>query len=210
MRNALVTITGQKGSGKTQMSNRLIAAAPRALILDRMYEYENGPIFTDYAESLKHIARHWRAPQFRTVMRYIHDDDYKNFFRFLAETADRCPSLPVSVFVEEADFFMSPHMIDPGLSYLYRYGRHFRINLVTIARGDTDIHRDAVQNADAFVVMRSRKFSREMREKFDAEELERIRELDTLTPDVEPVKGTHYLTYPDDVDPFDLWRKVQT
>lgn len=210
MRNTLLTIVGQKGSGKTQMSKHLSAIAPRLIVIDRLFEYDDGEVFTDYKLALQYLARYWRAPSFRAVVRFTQDDEYKNFFRYLAEISDRCPSLPISVIVEEADFFMSPHMIDPGLSYLYRYGRHFRINVVSIARGDTDIHRDAVQNADAFVVMRSRKFSREMREKFTADELEVIRDLQTLEPGTAPVKGTHYLTYPDDADPFDLWRKVQT
>jgi hypothetical protein len=209
VRNALVTITGQTGSGKSQITTRLIAMTPRVIILDRMFEYESAPIITDYDKSLQYLALNWRAPNFAVSLRYTQDEHYKNFFRYLAELSDRCPSLPVSVVVEEADFFMSPHMIDPGLSYLYRYGRHFRINIITIARGDTDIHRDAVQNAHAFVVMRSRKFSREMREKFDVEELERIRELQTLTPGVTPEKGVHYMVFPDDADLFELWRTAQ-
>lgn len=208
MRNAVITIVGQKGSGKTTFAKALAALSTRHVIIDRLWEYEEGDIMTNYEHALERLAQLWRR-DFRIVVRFRQDQFYSEYFHFLAEVSDRCPFRPVSVTVEEADFFMSPHKIDPHLSYLYRYGRHFKINLISIARGETDIHRDAVANADCFVVFRSHRFSTEMRERFEKEDLQRIRELETLVPGTTPEKDVHYVTYPANVDPFAMWKAVQ-
>lgn len=209
MRNAVITIVGQKGSGKTTFAKILAAMAKRIVIVDRLFEYEDGEIFTNYERSLEHIARHWRG-EFRTVIRYTQDEHWTLFFDFLAKLAHKCPALPVSLLVEEADFFASPHAIEPTLDYLYRYGRHFRINLISVARGDTDLHRSMIQNSDAFVVFRCRRFSHEMRQRFTAEDLQTIRGLDTLTPGAEPKQGKHYLVNPDDAKVSAIWKSAQT
>jgi hypothetical protein len=208
MYNAVVTIVGMKGSGKSTFTKTLIAPTPRAIIIDRLFEYEDGEIYTSYENAIQRLGALWRQ-DFRIIVRFRKDWHYREYFRYLAELSDRAPARPVGLVVEEADFFMKPQFIEPNLSYLFRYGRHFKISLISIARGETDLHRDAIQNADSFVVLRCNRFSKEMRERFDDEQLQVIRKLDTLTPGMSPVKGKHYMTYPDSVDPFELWKGVQ-
>lgn len=213
MRNCVITIVGQKGAGKTQMARRLADQSPRLVIIDRLLEHEGTLVTTSAPKALGYLAENWRG-DFRLVCRFRTELAHAAMFRYLAYTAQRCPTLPVSLMVEECDFFSNAHGMEPTLDYLYRYGRHARINLLAIARNDTDLHRSILSNTDALIAMRVHKFSKEMREKFDAQELSKIRGLTTLTPGVAAVKGTHYYVYPDSKehpnDPFKLWAECQT
>lgn len=209
MRNALITIVGMKGSGKSTLSTLITADTTRLVTIDRMLEHEDGEVFMSYEKAVERLGELWRK-DFRLIVRFREDLHYREYFRYITELSDRCPNRPTSLKVDEADFFMKPQFIEPTLSYLYRYGRHLRVNLISIARGETDMHRDAIQNADSFVVLRCNRFSKEMRERFDDEQLQTIRGLDTLTPGITPVKGQHYMTYPDHIDPFELWKGVQS
>lgn len=209
MRNCVVTVVGQKGSGKTTLAKLLIASAPRAVIIDRLFEHEGDFVTANCEDALDYLATNWRG-QFRLVARFNQDEHYALLFRYLSYTTQKIPAQPISVLIEEEDFFASPASIEPTLDYMYKYGRHSRINLLGVARGDTDLHRSIIGNSDCLISMRMHKFSKEMREKFDASELENLRRMETLTPNLTPIKGTHYLVYPDtpekSVDPFALWR----
>lgn len=215
MRNCVVTIVGQKGAGKSQLSRRLVAHTPRLITLDRMMEYGEGKDFvTSQPEiAIDYLAYNWRA-NFHLVTRFRSDQATALFLRYVAVTAERCPTLPISLRVEEADFYARPQGIEPALGHLYNYGRHARINLVAIARGDTDLHRSIIGNSDFLIACRMHRFSTEMREKFTPEQLAAIRGLKTITPDVaKPVKGTHFLVYPDSAespaDVFASWNDHQ-
>lgn len=211
MRNCVGTILGQKGSGKSTIAKLLMAKVPRAIIIDRMFEHD-GVIFTDAGRALDYLAQNWRG-HFRAVCRFRTDEAYSILLRYVTQTADRCPTLPFSILNDEADKMSSSTWIEPGLDYLYNYGRHYRINLLAVARGDTDLHRSIIGNSDFVIAMRMHKFSKEMREKFDDAERQSLRGMETLTPGTEPVKGTHYLLYPDtpdkSINPFGLWDASQ-
>ena len=207
MRNCILTITGQKGSGKTSLAKHLVKLCSRVIVIDRMVEYD-GEVFNDFESAIDYLAVTWHG-DCQAVVRFDNDLYYRELFRFLFYTASRCPTKPTSVIVEEADFFCSPHAIEPNLEALYKYGRHRHINVASIARGDTDLHRSVLNNSDCIVSFRARKFSRDMRERFTAEELERVQSLETLTPIIEPKAGVHFLTYPPETDPLLVWREAQ-
>jgi hypothetical protein len=212
MRNCTVTILGSKGAGKTQLSRRLLKPCSRLIVLDRMMEHEEGDLITSNPEiAVNFLADNWRG-KFKLVTRFRSDVATGLFLRYVVTTAERVRSLPISIDVEEADFYARPQGIDPGLAALYNYGRHFNVNVMAIARGDTDLHRTIINNSDMIVCCRMQKFSAEMRERFDADQIDRIRRLLTITPAVTPKKGEHYLLYPDDdgaADVFKLWKNAQ-
>jgi len=207
MRNCIITITGQKGSGKTSFAKQLAKKCSRLIVVDRMVEYE-GDTFSNFDDAIDYLAVRWYG-DCAAIIRFDNDLYYRELFRFLFYAASRCPTKPTSVIVEEADFFCSPHAIEPNLEALFKYGRHRHINLVSIARGDTDLHRSVLNNSDCIVSFRARKFSRDMRERFTADELERVQSLETLTPEMEPKNGVHFLVYPPDTDPLALWEEAQ-
>jgi len=209
VRNCTITIVGQKGSGKTTFARQLAELAPRVIIVDRFFEYP-GAVATDFASAVDYLAANWRN-RFRLVCRFSNDLYHRELFRYLVVTARRCPTLPIAVVLEEADFFADPTAIEPVIAYAYKYGRHWRLNFLAVARGDTDLHRIVINNSDCLVAFRSRKFSGNMRTMFAQEDLQRIMKLETHTPLVRglPTKDRHYLTYPDDADPVALWRAAQ-
>lgn len=207
MRNCVVTIVGQKGAGKTQIARRLLALSSRVIILDRLNEHDGQMITSNPERAIDYLAHQWRAP-FRLVTRFRSEIATGLFLRYVATTMERCKTLPISLLVEEADFYASPQGIEPALGYLYNYGRHFACNLIAVARGDTDLHRSIVANSDFLVACRMHRFSGEMREKFASVpiEISQVRNLKTVTPDVSPVKGEHYVLYPDSQEsPSDLF-----
>lgn len=203
----MLTILGQKGAGKTTFARWLLAQTPRAVVVDRFLEYE-GAVTGSYDAALDYLAANWRG-QFRLVCRFTSDLYYREMFRFLTYTAEKAPTLPISLIVEEADFFARTHYIEPSLHTAYNYGRHWDINLISVARVDTALHRDVIHCSDVLVVFRTRKFNADMRERFSQEELQRLIHLEQLVPGVAPVKGKHYLTYPADDDPVQAWLSCQ-
>lgn len=194
MRNCIVTVVGKKGSGKTTFAISLVDESPRVVIIDRMYEYENGIVCTSYDMVLDALSKYWRG-DFRVICRLRSDMEYAMVFRFLTDAIQRCPTTPISLVVEEADFFASPQRIEPTLDYIYRYGRHYYINVLAVARGDTDLHRSMIQNADRIVMFQSHRFSSEMRERFTDEERATARKLKTAEWGTVPVEGVNYLEY---------------
>lgn len=207
MRNCVLTVLGQKGSGKTSFTRWLVQQTPRVVVVDRFLEY-GGAVTGSFNDAVDYLAARWRSP-FKLVCRFVDDIHHREMFRFLAVTMRRAPTTPIALVVEEADFFATPHYMEPTLEALFRYGRHYRLNLLTVARGDTDLNRNITGNSDVLVVFRSRRFSRDMRERFTAEDLQRLAHLESLTPGAVPEKGKHYLTFPAEEDPVALWRSCQ-
>jgi len=203
----VLTVLGQKGAGKTTYARWLLERTPRAVVVDRFLEYP-GAVTGKFNDAVDYLAANWRGP-FRLVVRFTDDLHHRELFRFLAVTARRCPTLPIGLVIEEADFFCRPTFIEPTLDALYRYGRHYRLNLLSVARGDTDLHRAALQASDCLVVFRSRKFSGDMRERFAGAELQAVQRLESLVPGAVPEKGRHYLTFPPEEDPAALWAAAQ-
>lgn len=203
MRNCTLTILGQKGSGKTTFARLLLVRTPRAVVVDRFQEYD-GAAVSSFPAALDYLAANWRG-RFRLACRFYQDLHHRELFRYIILTARRCPTLPIALLIEEADFFADPHGIEPVVDYLYKYGRHWQLNIVSIARGDTDLHRSIINNTDCFIIFRQRRFSGNMRNLFAPSDLAHLPSLETLTPNVTPEKGVHFLTYPPEADPFALW-----
>lgn len=207
-RNCIITITGQKGSGKSSLAKHLGKRSPRIIIIDRMAEYD-GVTYSQPGPCVDAIASGWFQPSMRIVARFRSDTAHATLFAFIRECADRCPGPPLSVVVEEADFFATPMAINQDLYDLVAYGRHWSINLIFVVRGDTDTHRIIRNCSDGIIAMRQYRLSADMRERFTATEVQQIIGLTTYTPDSEPVLGTHYLTFPAQFDVVAEWAKAQ-
>lgn len=207
MRNAVLTVLGQKGAGKTTFTRYLLSKTTRAVVVDRFLEYE-GVTAARLEPAVDYLAVNWRGP-FRLVCRFTSDLHYRELFRFVDYTAQRCPTLPLSLLIEEADFFARTNYIEPSLGSLYAYGRHWAISLLSVARLDTNLHRSVIGNSDVLVCFRTRKLSGDMRERFTSADQQRLLHLETLRPGVEPQKGRHYLTFPEDEDPVAVWIGAQ-
>lgn len=212
MRNCAITIVGQKGAGKSQLSRRLVLKSARLITLDRLMEYDGTLVTSNPETAIDYLAHNWRGG-FHLVTRFRSDTATGLFLRYLAVTAERCPTLPISLRVEEADFYSRPQGIEPALGHLYNYGRHASINLLAIARYDASLHQTMLNNADFLVALRMHKFSAEMREKFTAEQIRMIRGLKTIEPDTVAEKNVHYCVYPDSeespADIFAAWNAHQ-
>jgi hypothetical protein len=72
------------------------------------------------------------------------------------ERALRCaqyvgPVEPLTVLIEEADLRCSPQYMVPALDKLIRYGRHWGVSIVALARRPAEISRHLTAQADTIV-----------------------------------------------------------
>lgn len=211
MKNVIVTITGQKGSGKTSFARFLLARTSSAVVLDRLgHDYTQGAIARDFESAADYfLARRFQNQ--RLICRFAHDPEWAGILRLvyesqkfgLKELGDKLP--PITVFIEEIDFFSNRAYIDPFVAQMYKYGRHYSINLVGIVRQDVETHPLVRANSDIIVAFRHIKLSVDFLRFFSSEDQVRLAGLEQYNPTLEPALGTHYLTYPPDSDVLAAW-----
>lgn len=200
MNNCVLTITGQKGSGKTTFAKSLVPLCPRRIVVDRLLEWENGQPFRKLDPAIDYLVTHWFDRELAVTIRFRTDYEHTLFFEFLRTSLDieAAPLPPPTLLcIEEIDFFARPNSIDPWLRDLYNYGRHWNLSLIGLVRRDTGTHPDVTGASDAIAAFRQHKFSADMRDKFTGEQLAQIMRLETLTPGVAAQNGKHYLTHPE-------------
>jgi Cdc6-like AAA superfamily ATPase len=106
----LITIVGKRGRGKTSLVIELVKNwdADRVLILDFLGEYSE----LAYDSRIK-ISR-------------------GNLYPFLKEAWDESPSYNRTLIVlDEIDCYSK---YDEHISYIYKYGRHARIEIIAVSR----------------------------------------------------------------------------
>ena len=212
MRNWNLVIMGMKGSGKSVLSKHLLSYAPRAIVLDRMGEYTDGAIFNDWRESVEfwraHLAADWHI-----IFRGHNPAAHLAWIDVLTDAQLKAaemgqPLPPVALFVEESSFYSNTHNIGPILDALYTKGRHGYISVVSIVQRLTQIHPIIRDQSDEWITLRLRSFPSVVAERFTREDLERIPTLRTLTPDLTPRYGVHYLTDSGESDIFGPWART--
>lgn len=195
------------GSGKTQLSKRLLRLAPRAVVLDAAEEYEDGGIFQEH--------------EFERALKFFRAYYYDNFhliYRgppeqmlawmdiiFQAQSAD--PSRPLAIITDEASSYSSSHNLDSVLDNVYTKGRRAKINVVTIIQYSTQIHPIIRNGSHVWVALKNKKMSTDTRQQFTNEEMETIRTLQPIYPDTNATEGVNYLV-DEDVDLFRVWRDI--
>lgn len=213
--NQGVFISGATGSGKSRMTQRLAASWARVLYIDPMRTVRDIPQdgrVLRFNDAKQQLARSWHAPAFRIACSFSDDMEYRYLFHslkaLLDNRADHAPDF--LLVVDEVDLWSSPGKINPALSHLLRYGRHFGMSWIANCRADTETHRDVRMNAQEVLVFRQGMISPELQRMIRS--ACRIRDIPRIEPGLltkhdrsQPqlaLEGAHFIALP---DPWEEW-----
>jgi hypothetical protein len=105
--------------------------------------------------------------------------------------------------IDESSTISSTFEISPQLRRIYTLGRRWRINLVTIAQVDTDVHRLTRRCSQYIVIMRQQSVSSDLARIFSPRDVQQLTPI--AHPGIAPVQGVHFLHSPPSVQLFDEW-----
>lgn len=146
--NAIFSIFGRKGSGKSYLVRQIMAEYPKIVVLDTLGEYgSEKEVVTDAREAVRKI--HSLANSDKRVwtvsVRLDRVTDYLPILGFLYHVPG------ILVVIEEVSLYTSPQSIPEEISRLVRYGRHKDISLIFVSRRPAEIHRDLSAQSDVIV-----------------------------------------------------------
>lgn len=143
----VILIFGRTGSGKTYFTKKLISKLDRVIIIDKMFEYEDGVIFYSFNELLDYFLTN-KPTTFKFICRFENDTDIEMLFRFCWYVKN------LVLVVEESEMYISPYVKQSEFLKLIRYGRHKAISIIAIARRVVEISNDVKANADKIITFK--------------------------------------------------------
>lgn len=143
----IVGVFGKAGSGKSYLIAELLDELPRPVfILDTQDEFNLGVQFDTGAELLDYLVAGRPNVSGVYVLNARTDGDFRTFFEILSTSED-----PATIVVDEADLFCTPYNIDPELSRIIKYGRHWQQNILYAARRPAEVNRNLTAQSDCLV-----------------------------------------------------------
>lgn len=131
----IVLVYGKTGSGKTTLAKRFFSESKRVIVIDSLFEYESELVFYDLESLIKYFNEN-KPLTFKIVCRFSNDFDVEGLFLIVKQITN------VVLILEEAEIYISPYTRFSNFLYLVRYGRHFNINILAIARRATELSLD--------------------------------------------------------------------
>lgn len=151
MKNEVIFVSGQRGSGKTHWVKNFIRSQGRFLVYDALGEYEGIPRFEDEAALLDYCKANQGEGFFEAVLDPLDPTDELTF-HFFCEIAATFKNL--YVIIEEIDLHATPYSIPGQLQRLIKYGRHSGINILGVSRRPAEVSRLFTSQATRFVLFR--------------------------------------------------------
>jgi hypothetical protein len=141
-------IFGKRGSGKSYLANKLIAAEKRLFIWDRMGEYNQGIVFTAEEKPVfQKFFQHVYRKDFRIIYRPLHPKEEIIWISDLVYTLGN-----VTFLVEEIDSICTPWIIEENFEAILNRGRHKNITMIGVTPAPFGIHRDLTRQAKEIYV----------------------------------------------------------
>ncbi|NVM23722.1 MAG: hypothetical protein HWN68_18330 [Desulfobacterales bacterium] len=147
MKNEIIFVSGQRGSGKTTWIKSHLRDLNRYLLYDTLGEYEAPTRFLDI-ESLLEYCKAKREGFFEVVFDPPNDEDFPVFCR-IALAVRR-----IYVVIEEMDLFSKPSETPIELQRLIKYGRHYEINIIGVSRRPAEVSRLFTSQATRFILFK--------------------------------------------------------
>lgn len=154
--NTILVIFGRKGSGKTELTRKIIKEHPRVFAIDTLAEYGHKGSERGFRvcegkqacmDAMLSVKDH-RA--YKLALRCIPLEDNLALL-------DLCYEFPRSlVVVEETSLYARPTYLPDEIAKLVRYGRHRQIDQIYIARRPSEVHRDLTAQADLVISFEQR------------------------------------------------------
>lgn len=144
---------GRRGCGKSTLSKNLQSAYPRRVIIDSLYEYEEGEVvysFEEYSTKLLELSKK-RAKEFVVILRVAHDDpqatDIVNHaIRIAFEFGN------LMIVIEEVQLFSNHHILPAYLKNALLIGRHHNIALFFTSQRAGEIHKTILSQCNHIFV----------------------------------------------------------
>lgn len=209
LKNLNTLIIGATGTGKTTFARRLLSLSPRAVVLDRMEEYDEGAVFYSFRESVEFFRGNLRD-DFHIIYRGENQIEFFGWLDIIFQAQSLPDMPPIGVFLEEASFYSTSHELDPILENVVTKGRRRRISVVSVVQWEAQQNPVIRANSTLWIALRQVSFQADTKQRFSPGERDRIMALETLTPGVEPVAGRHFVTHPPGLDPEAAWSEAMT
>jgi hypothetical protein len=140
-------VFGRRGSGKSVLSRELLAQAVKSgrkigVMVDTLLEH------VDLPQIDIHSLRLLVSGGYCSVVR-VAVPDVEHFGQVrdaLRDTAEQSPGVVLAI--DEVSYWTKPNQTAPALSDLIRYGRHWRVDLLGVARRAAETSRELTSQAD--------------------------------------------------------------
>lgn len=142
-------VFGRRGSGKSTLGLHLIRERVRAdrrvgIVVDTLLEHVSLPQVD--IENVPHLL----SAGYSTTVR-VAVPDPETFMR-LRNVLAQGEGPGVVLGIDEVSYWTKPNQTAPGLSDLIRYGRHWRVDLIGIARRAAETSREFTAQADELYI----------------------------------------------------------
>jgi hypothetical protein len=142
---------GRKGSGKTTLTRSLLHDEKRYIIADSLNEYDAPQIAATESEISRECEKKLNG-KLRLCIKVGSDQ----MFDAACDAAYITGKVkPVLFVIEEADMRCSPSYVTPSLDRLIRYGRHWGVSILAVARRPAEVTRHLTAQADTIAVFRT-------------------------------------------------------
>lgn len=148
MKNEVIFVSGQRGSGKSYWVKHFIKGQGRYLLYDALGEYDGAPQFEDIEALFEYCESHTGEGFFEAIYNPVEHEDFPLFCRIALALGN------VYVIIEEIDLFSTPYITPPELAKLIKYGRHHGVNVLGVSRRPSEVSRLFTSQASRFILFR--------------------------------------------------------
>jgi len=148
MKNEVIFVSGQRGSGKSYWVKNFIRGLPRYVLYDALSEYEGPSRFADIGALLEFSKADRKEGFYEAIYDPLEHEDFPLFCRIALALGN------LYVIIEEIDLFATPYLTPPELQKLIKYGRHHGINVIGVSRRPSEVSRLFTSQATRFVLFR--------------------------------------------------------
>jgi len=158
-RRAVSLVYGQTGSGKTILARALLRERVKSLgrravglIVDTLQEHYDVPAIGPRSLE-QYLTMDAEAERIGRVL-IDSEEDFSEFAAVLESTylVPRNRG-PVVLMIDEVSYWSSPSRSTPGLSRLIRYGRHWQVDLIGVARRPAETSRELSAQSTAIYIV---------------------------------------------------------
>lgn len=143
----VILIFGRTGSGKSFLTKKIIEKLNRVVVIDTMYEYNDGMIFYNLKTLIEEFINN-KPETFKYICRFDNDNDIELLFKFCWYVKN------LVLVLEESELYISPFQKQSEFLKLIRYGRHKAISIIAIARRVVELSNDVKANANIIITFK--------------------------------------------------------
>jgi hypothetical protein len=150
--NEIIFVCGQRGSGKSYWTKKLVRSLPRCIVFDSLGEYEADQRIYDLEEMVDFLIADQTNEKLFTIAYDTHlgAEDFPLFCRAILARGN------VHLVIEELDLYCKPLSTDPEFLKLLKYGRHYGIQIIGVSRRPAEVSRDFTSQATRFITFGNR------------------------------------------------------